>query len=646
VNAVRLTGAVDGGCSRPVRRVPGYARAVIPATSRQLDVPPDATLAAAIADACESGTGVAQRFPTPDGWQELSYAGMYARARAIARGLMALGVVPGERVAIVSRTRAEWTQADIAILLTGATLVPVYETNSPAEVRYVLEHSAARVVFCEDADQVDKLRRAGRPDALEHVIAFEGASDDALGLDALMGHGDEIEDAELDARRAALGPDDIAALVYTSGTTGPPKGCRLSQRALLVTSSMVIAHLPLRTDSTFYIFLPLAHTLTRMVQLVVLRLGATQSYWSRSMENVLDDLAVIRPTHLPSVPRVFEKGHARALSTATEGGPVKLALFRAATFVGLRAAAHRRAGRPLPPALKVAHRLADRLVLSRVRNVFGGRVELAVCGGAPVDPAILEFFDGCGIPVLEGYGMTETSAVTALNPLQGRRFGTVGTALPGSDIRTAEDGEVLLRGPHLFSGYDEDPEATADALRDGWLHTGDLGSLDADGYLTLTGRKKEIVVTSSGKNVSPANIELALTGCPWISQAVIHGDRRPYLVALLALDPAEAVKRARELGVETDDPARIAADERVQAELAQAIAEINQHFAPIEQVKRFTVLVRELSQTDGEVTASLKIKRGYVQERYSGDLERLYGARRGPSDVWLERGRAGGEGTA
>jgi long-chain acyl-CoA synthetase len=562
---------------------------------------------------------------------------MYARARALARGLMSLGVAPGDRVAIVSRTRAEWTQSDIAILLAGATLVPVYETNSPTEARYVLEHSEAKVALCEDPDQIAKLGRAGRPATLEHVVAFQGEPADGVTLDDLMARGDGIEDAELDARRADLAPDDLAALVYTSGTTGPPKGCRLSQRALLVTSGMVIDHLPLRTDSTFYVFLPLAHTLTRMVQLVVLRLGATMSYWSRRMEDVLDDLTVIQPTHLPSVPRVFEKGYARAHATAVEGGPVKAAVFRAASAVGHRAAARRRAGRPLPPALKVAHMAADRVVLSRVREVFGGRVELAVCGGAPVDPAILEFFDACGIPVLEGYGMTETSAVTSLNPLEGRRLGTVGTALPGSEIRVAADGEVLLRGPHLFSGYDGDPAATAEALRDGWLHTGDLGTLDADGYLTLTGRKKEIVVTSSGKNVSPANIELALTGSPWISQAVIHGDRRPYLVALVSLDPVEAVKRAKELGLENDDVTALAADERVQRELSLAVAEVNVHFAPIEQVKRFTILPRELSQADGEVTASLKIKRGYVQQRYADDLERLYGTRRGPSDVWLER---------
>lgn len=602
------------------------------------------TLTDALARACEQGSGVAQRFPTSAGWAELSYAELYARAQAMARGLVALGVDVGDRVAIVSRTRAEWTQADIAVQLAGATLVPVYETNSPSELSYVLEHSNAKVVLCEDADQVAKLGRVARPGGLAHVVVFEGESVGALSLEQMISGGEGVLSAELERRRAALDPEDVAALVYTSGTTGPPKACRLSHRALVSCSSMAIEHLKLHGDSSFFLFLPLAHTLTRMVQFVALRVGATVCYWSRDMDAILDDLQVIQPTHLPSVPRVFEKGYARALATAEEGGPVRRAVFQAACATGRREAAHRRAGRPLPPALKLAHTVADRVVLARVRDVFGGKVQMAVCGGAPVDPAILEFFDGCGIPVLEGYGLTETSAVTSLNRIEGRRFGTVGTALPGSEMRIAADGEVLARGPHLFSGYDGDDAATAEAVRDGWLHTGDLGRLDADGFLTVTGRKKEIVVTSSGKNISPANLELALTGNPWISQAVIHGDRRPYLVAMLALDPAEAPKRAGELGVDSDDPAVLASDPRVHAELARVVGEVNAHFAPIEQVKRFTVLDRELTQVDGEVTASLKIKRGYVQERYAGQFSALYGSSRGPADVWIERDRpAGGD---
>ena len=590
--------------------------------------------------ALTSGSGVAQRQPTSDGWTDLSYPELHARVRALAHGLISLGVGPGERVAILSRTRAEWTQADLAILFAGATLVPIYETNSADEVAYVLEHSRARVVFCEDAAQVAKVRAAHGAGTVEHLVVMDGDHEEAVGFGELLARGAaDGDDAELDARRAAIAPDDLATLVYTSGTTGPPKGCRLTQRALVSDAGMVIEHLPLGPANVFFTFLPLAHVLTRMVQLVALRVGGTLAYWSGSMDTILDDLTTIRPTHLPSVPRVFEKAYMRARLTATEGGAAKRRIFEAASAIGLRAAARRRRGLPLPPALKVAHAVADRLVLSRVRDVFGGRIELAVCGGAPVDASVLEFFDACGIPVLEGYGMTETSAVTTLNPLVGRRFGTVGPALPGCEVLIAADGEILLKGPNLFAGYDGDPAATAEAMRDGWLYTGDLGRLDSDGYLTLVGRKKEIVVTSSGKNVSPANIELALTGSPWISQAVIHGDRRPYLVALLALDPVEAPRMARELGVEADDPVALAADERVQAELAKVVAGINARFAPIEQVKRFHVLDRELGQLEGEVTASLKIKRGLVQERYASALERLYGESRGTTDVWIERDR-------
>ena len=555
----------------------------------------------------------------------------------MARGLIDLGVRPGDRVAILSRTRAEWTQADLAIVLAGATLVPIYETNSAHEAAYVLEHSRARVVFCEDAAQMAKLADGDGAGAVEHAIVFDGSHPDAITLSELLERGADGDDAELDSRRERMAPGDLATLVYTSGTTGPPKGCCLTQGALAANSGMVIDLLPLGPGNLFFTFLPLAHVLTRMVQLVALRVGGTLAYWSGSMDRILDDLAEIRPTHLPSVPRVFEKAHARARLTADEGGPVKRRLFDAAIAVGRRAAARRRGRRPLPPALALAHRAADRVVLSKVREVFGGRIELAVCGGAPIDPAVLEFFDACGIPVLEGYGMTETSAVSTLNPLIGRRFGTVGPALPGCEVRIADDGEVLLKGPNLFSGYDGDPAGTEAALRDGWLLTGDLGRLDADGYLTVIGRKKEIVVTSSGKNISPANLELALTGSPWISQAVVHGDRRPYLVALISLDPVEAVRLARELGLDADDPAVLAADERVQAELQRAVGEVNSRFAPIEQVKRFHVLGRELSQPEGEVTASLKIKRGLVQDRYSSTLDRLYGDARGSTDIWIER---------
>ena len=615
------------------------ARAISVSDPHLSSVPPQ-TLADAMHHALVSGRGVAQRQPTRDGWTDLSYPELHARVRALAHGLISLGVQPGDRVAVLSRTRAEWTQADLAILFAGATLVPIYETNSAHEVAYVLEHSRARVVFCEDAGQVAKLRTADGLGGVEHAIVMEGGHADAVGFADLLARGAAGgDDAELDARRAAIKPDDLATLVYTSGTTGPPKGCRLTQRALVTDATMVIEHLPLAPGNVFFTFLPLAHVLTRMVQLVALRVGGTLAYWSGSMDTILDDLTAIRPTHLPSVPRVFEKAYMRARQTATEGGPAKRRIFEAASAIGMRAAARRRRGLPLPPALRLAHAVADRLVLSRVRDVFGGRVELAVCGGAPVDASVLEFFDACGIPVLEGYGLTETSAVTTLNPLEGRRLGTVGPALPGAEARIADDGEILLRGPHLFAGYDGDPAATAEAMRDGWLYTGDLGTLDADGYLTLIGRKKEIVVTSSGKNVSPANIELALTGSPWISQAVVHGDRRPYLVALLALDPVEAPRMARELGVEASDPAALAADERVQAELAKVVAGVNARFAPIEQVKRFHLLDRELSQLEGEITASLKIKRGLVQERHAGALDRLYGQARGATDVWIERDR-------
>jgi len=618
------------------------ARSVLhdaPRTGKMRGVPPT-TLIAILRAALAQHTGNALLQPDGAAWRTVSHAELAARVEALARGLLALGVEPGDRVAILSRTRAEWTCADLAILAAGAVVVPVYETSSPEETRYVLEHAGARAVFCEDAERMGTLEAGGRPPELRDVVLLEGTAAGATSLGELEALGAQREPAELDARQAAAGPGDLATLVYTSGTTGPPKGCRITHANLVANCDMVLDRIPLRPEHVVFAFLPLAHVLTRITQMATLRNGATLAYWRRDMTRVLEDLAEIRPTHLPSVPRVFEKAHARAQARAEEGGPARAAVFRLALAAGRRHAAAAAAGRRPRPALALAHRGADRLVLGKVRDVFGGRLELALSGGAPLDPAVLAFFAACGVTIAEGYGLTETTAVSTINPPDAVRPGTVGPALKGCEIRVADDDEVLLSGPHIFAGYHEDPEATAAVLDDGWLHTGDLGALDADGYLTITGRAKDLIVTSGGKNVSPANVENALRQSPWIAQAYVHGDRRPYLVALVTLDAAEAPELARRLGIEDADPAALAVHPRVHEELERAAAEANARFAPVEQVKRLCVLTRELSVEAGELTPTLKVKRGAVLAAHADDLERLYGEERGPADVWLAR--AGG----
>jgi long-chain acyl-CoA synthetase len=600
---------------------------------------PAPTLAAALRAALRTHTGTALRVPDPGGRRDVTYAELGARVDAIARGLIALGVAPGERVAIGSRTRAEWTCADLAALLAGAVVVPVYETSSPEEARYVLEHSGARLLFAEDARTAAAMTGADRPPALTDVVLFDGAGDDAARtLDDLAALGGERDDGELDARLAALRAEDPVTIVYTSGTTGPPKGCVLTQANLLRNGEMVLDRLPMGPDDVVFAFLPLAHVLTRAAQLTALRSGATIAYWRRDMARVLDDLAEVRPTILPSVPRVFEKAHAKALAAAAAGGPARRAVFRAALAVGGRTdRLGRRARSPWPPQ-RLAHRAAERLVLGRVRAVFGGRLRVALTGGAPIEPEIVRFFGACGVPVVEGYGMTETSAVSTLNEPGRPRPGTVGPPLRDVKVRIAPDGEVLVRGPHVFAGYFRDEEATAAVLdADGWLRTGDLGRLDAAGALVITGRKKDLIITSSGKNIAPALIEGALRRSPWIGQALVHGDRRPYLVALVALDPAEAPGLARELGETSDDPAVLAGRPAVRRAVQEAVAEANARFAPIEQVKRVMLLDHELTVEAGELTPTLKVKRAAVAGRRAADLERLYGDAPGPADLWLDR---------
>ena len=601
--------------------MPGSSTSSAPtlAAARSMGAP---TLGAMVAAATERHAGAALRFPVDGVMTEWSYAELGRRVRELARGFIAMGVSPGDRVGILANTRAEWTLVDCAVLLAGAVAVPVYQTSSPDEAAYVLEHSGARTVVCENTAQLDKvLTVRDRLPELVNLVTIEPTGE-ATSIEDLRARADEVAAAAIDERLAAVSPEDVATIVYTSGTTGPPKGCMLTHANLLATMDMYDVRLELAGSASIFVFLPLAHVLARMTQMVGLDVGATLVYWSGDPTRLLDDIAAAAPTHLPSVPRVFEKIHTRALGGVQDAGGGRQRIFDWAIGVGRRAADARHAGRA-SRLLEAQHAVADRLVLSKVRALFGGRLELALTGAAPIATDVLEFFDACGVLVLEGYGMTETCAAATLNTPDAFRFGTVGRPLPRSEVRIAGDGEILMRGPHVFKGYYRNPEATAETFDGEWLRSGDLGSLDGDGYLHITGRKKDLIITSSGKNITPANIESALRESRWISQAVVHGDNRPYLVALLTLDPEEAPALAAHVDLEPDIPA-LAKDERVRALLQQELDAVNSRFARIEQIKRFAVLDHDLTQAADELTPTLKVKRAVVADHYAERFDALY----------------------
>ena len=585
----------------------------------------EATLAERLMRAAGEHEGVAVRFKRDDRWVDVRFGEARDVFREIAKGLMALGVEAGDRVAILSRTRPEWTYADVGAICAGAVVAPVYQTNSPPECRYVLEHSGSRVLFCEDREQLHKIEKIrGDLPELEHLVAFEDAGTaDSMSLDDLRERGREIDDDQLDERIRGVSADDLASIVYTSGTTGDPKGCMLTHGSLGACMDMVLERIDTTPEDTYYVFLPLAHVLTRIVQFLSLARGATMAYWQGDPKRIVEEVAEVEPTLLPSVPRIFEKIHTVATSKAREAGGIKETMFDWGTGVGRKVHDAEYRGETPGPLLRAQHAVADRLVLSKIRALFGSRLRLALTGAAPIDPEILSFFGGAGVFLREGYGMTETSAVASVNTLDEFKPGTVGKPLPGCEIRIGDDGEVLMRGPNIFKGYYRNEEATRETLADGWLHSGDLGEIDEDGYLKITGRKKDLIVTSSGKNITPSNIETQLANSQWIAQAVVYGDRRPYLVALLTLDPEEAPKLGKRLGVD-GDLAKMSDDERVRQEIQKDVDRANEHFARIEQVKRFTILGRELSQDEDELTPTLKVKRSVVYDRHSEVFDQLY----------------------
>ncbi len=500
--------------------------------------------------------------PGSDSWTSKTFAEVGEIVERLSLGLMALGVEKGDKVSILSNTRPEWSYFDFAALAAGATVVPIYQTNSPEECRYVLENSDAKVVIVEDSEQLAKIReiRDACP-LLEHVILITGSSEDTISSDELIERGAALDSSDWEARWSSVTPDDICTFIYTSGTTGPPKGCVISHGNYRAMIDMALSQSVLEAGRVTYLYLPLAHSFALLIELLSFEVGGVLAYWERDPLKILPNLAQVRPHYFPSVPRIFEKIYTAATSKAEKAGGLQKLIFDWAVGVGRRVRELERRGRSPWPPLRLQHQIADRLVLSHIRALFGGRIIEAVTGAAPINPEILRFFDAAGVLVVEGWGMTETSTAATISTAEEFKFGTIGKPFPGCEVRIADDGEILVRGPNVFQGYYKNEEATRETLIDGWLHTGDLGEIDPDGFIKITGRKKDIIITAGGKNITPANIEAEVKQHPLVSQCVLIGDRRPYLIALITLDPEEAVKFAAEHGL-SEDPETLASSRR------------------------------------------------------------------------------------
>jgi long-chain acyl-CoA synthetase len=578
--------------------------------------------------AAERPDHVAVRHKHDGAWQDVSYRQVADIVEEIGLGLIELGIEAGERVCILANTRPEWSYADMAITSVGAVVVPIYQTNSPKECLWVISDSGATAIVCEDDAQLAKLAEIhDQVPNLKRVIVMDPPNGEpalpVITLEEVRERGRTRDAAELQARREAVRPEDPFTFIYTSGTTGPPKGCVLSHGNYASMMDMLRGVGQIEDDEVIYLYLPLAHAFALLIQLAAFDLGATLAYFGGDTKQIVGELIEVKPTYLPSVPRVFEKIYTLA-NAAIEALPAEeQEQARKAIQLGIKVRDLEARGHEVPSELRVPFEEADEKLFKNVRAIFGGSVRHAVSGAAPIAKEILEFFWAAGVPVLEGYGMTETATAATVCTVEDHKFGTVGKPFPGVEIKIADDGEVLIKGPNIFQGYYNNADASFGSIENGWLHTGDLGSVDEDGFLSITGRKKDIIITAGGKNITPANLENDLKQCRWISQAVMHGDQRPYPVVLVTLDEEEIVGYAREHKL-PEDTAKLCEEPSIRDLIAEQVERANRHYAPVEQVKRFAILPHDLTQETGELTPTLKVKRNVVAEKYAEVLDALY----------------------
>jgi long-chain acyl-CoA synthetase len=590
----------------------------VPATT---EVKPDAALTDMLTDnVARHGDDVGLRRQRDGRWEDVTWREFGEQVAGVAKGLVAAGVQPGDRVALQAKTRYEWPLLDFAIWTAGAVTVPVYETSSPDQVAWILADSgavAAVVERSEHAVAVDSVRDQAPDLGPLYVI-----DDDAVG--SLTAAGASVPDSELAARRATLGADSLATLIYTSGTTGRPKGCELTHGNLLfeIDNGMTLLDRFLGPDGSVLLFIPLAHVLARVLQIGAVKTRTVTGH-TPDVKNLLEDLGAFQPTFVLAVPRVFEKVYNSAKAKAEADGKGKI-FDRAAQVAIDWSRAQDTGGAGL--GLRLQHAVFDRLVYGKLRAALGGRCRGAISGGAPLGERLGHFFRGIGVTVFEGYGLTETTAAASVNHDGALRVGTVGRPLPGVGFRIADDGEILIRGGVVMRGYWRNEQATAEAIDgEGWFHTGDLGEIDADGFLRITGRKKEILVTAGGKNVAPAVLEDRLRAHRLVSQCIVVGDARPYIAALVTLDVEALPLWLESKGKPADTPLeQLVDDPDVTAELDGAVAEANRAVSQAEAIKRYRVLATDFTEDNGMLTPSLKLKRSVVVKRFGSEVEALY----------------------
>jgi long-chain acyl-CoA synthetase len=572
------------------------------------------------------------RFPVNESWQSLTWTQTAERVNAIAAGLLSLGIQPEQSCGIMSNTRVEWILADLGINCAGAATTTVYPSTTTAECAYILADSACKVVFAEDDTQVAKLReKRDEMPGLEQVVVFSGASDGAwvIGLDELERRGRahlEAHPRALDEVAAAIRPEHLATLIYTSGTTGMPKGVRLTHDCWTYEGEAVRECNLTAPDELQYLWLPLAHAFGKVLLASQLAIGFPTAVDGR-IPKLLENLAVVRPVWMAAAPRIFEKVYNRVVTQAKEAGGLKYRIFRWALARGKEVSALRQRGVEPSGVLALQYKVAQKLVFSKLAARFGGRLRFFISGSAPLSREMAEFFHAAGFTVLEGYGLTETSAASCVNRHEAYRFGTVGLPVPGTEIRIApEDGEICIKGPGVMRGYHGLPEQTAEMLTDdGWVRTGDIGEIDADGFLRITDRKKDLIKTSGGKYVAPQYIEGQFKGlCPVVGQIVVHGDQRNYCAALISLDEESISSWAISHGLAGMSYSELTRHQAVRSLIQGYVDELNTKLASYESIKRFAILPRDLTVEDGELTPSLKVRRKIVERKYKDTLDALY----------------------
>ncbi len=578
------------------------------------------------------GDRAAQRYKADGTWHTLNWRQVGEVVRELATGLLALGRRKDDAIGILSASRAEWVQADFAIFSAGCRTIPIYPTYPPDLIQYLVNDAGVKTLFVEDPGQLAKvLEVQGKMEGLEQIVVMQGYEGEAsprimtwaelrrLGRDNV-----ERLKSDLAGRVAEVRPEDIATIVYTSGTTGPPKGVVQTHGNHLGTLESAAKMETITSGDTHLLFLPLAHSFARLESFLGVHRGLTTAF-AENIDKLRDNLPEVKPNFICSVPRVFEKVYAGVLAKAEAGSPIKKKIFHWAVGVGREVSRLKQAKKPVPAGLAFKYRLAHKLVFSKLHEALGGRLRFAVSGGAPLSKEIAEFFHAAGILILEGYGLTETCPSLTFNRLDHFKFGSVGQAQPGIEVKIAPDGEILGRGRNIAQGYFKKPEATAEVfLADGWFATGDIGRIDEDGFLFITDRKKDLIVTAGGMNIAPQNIENLLKGDPFISQAMVHGDKRPYPVAIITLNPEELVKFAKEQGILNTEAAALAKHPKVVERVSRIVEARNNELQSYAKVKKFAILPDDFTVENGLLTPTLKVKRRIITDKHRELLDSLY----------------------